>query len=144
MRQGPENDQGDVHGALVHPHLVEHAELTKEKSVVRGIDNNRVFGQPVFLERLHDFYRVKTGPGGEFKGIEFIKAKILKLLKKLNYYRFDVNRETHLSVRIVDNKINEVSPEYIKDDLRRSFSCFFFPLVVVAGGICRRRGGVRV
>ena len=71
------------------------------------------------LESLHDFYRVKTTSGGEFRGLEFIKAKILKLLKKLNYYRFDVNRETHLSVRIVDNKINEVSPEYIKDDLKR-------------------------
>lgn len=67
------------------------------------------------LEQLHDFYKVKRDSDGGFKGLDFIKPKILKKLNKLNFYRFDVNRETQRPVQIVDNKITEVSAEFIKD-----------------------------
>ena len=70
------------------------------------------------LEHMHDFYKVSRNKDGEFKGIEFLKPRILKLLTRLNFYRFDLNIDSQRPIKIVDNKIKEVSQEYIKDTLQ--------------------------
>lgn len=68
------------------------------------------------IERKHDFYKVAAdGETLDIKKITLDKYKVVRLLKSLGIYRYDLDDGSQEYVRIVDNKIEPMTESKVKD-----------------------------
>ncbi len=74
--------------------------------VVKKIDKTKIKKKPnEEVEAMHEFYSVKFDKHGNFQRISFKKDKMIELIQKLNFCRYDRTVDEYVYVQTSKNKI---------------------------------------